>query len=354
MEALPATSVAEMMGSRGPVLGALPSRAAALPRAEPRRAPSLAALLGSVPRAGVVAALLAAASAWRGKRYSRCALVAATSSGHRRGLRRRTSAVAASAAAAASTEAPPRPPREEPTPFPPDRLFPWQVEDVLMLLCEEKVEQDALIEALAELQDLHEYDRQWIQWPRRLVETEESRYKKGCCQLLKGILHCIEKAPPGVRRAAIDLFYSLVIGGCRLTRVPTTLLVDAGAVEIISKVAAETSDQTTFAVLHEIAAFVPSEMLTILIEEGALEAALNTIQEDSHPMEQLMALELVTSLAKRSPAKTAEAGAYEAVKAIDNEALVPKRNKIMNLLRPLIENPGEPALTNIRIGGLKY
>lgn len=349
-EALPAARVAHVMGCRGPALGTLPSCAAVLPRAESRQAPSFAALLGPARRAGVVA-LLAAATAWRGRRYNRCVLVAAHSLEHRQG-RRRNSKVAA--AAATATEAPPRPPKEEPTQFPPDKLFPWQVEDVLLLLCEEKVEQDALIDALQELQDLHEYDRQWIQWPRRLAEAGENRYKKGTCQLLKGILHCIANAPPSVQRVAIDFFFSLVIGGSRMTRVPTTLLVDTGTVEVLCKVAAETQDQTTFAILHEIAAFVPTAMLTILIEEGALEAALNTIQEDSHPMEQLMALELVTSLAKRSPAKTAEAGAYEAVKAIDNEALVPKRNKIMNLLRPLIENPGEPALTNIRIGGLNY
>lgn len=262
----------------------------------------------------------------------------------------------AASAGTAAAEAPPRPPKEEPTPFPPDEMFPWQVTQVLDILDEERPRKDELIDALQELQDLHEYDRQWAIWPQRLAEVRGSPYRRGLFLLLRGILRCVEKASGSVRAVAVDLLYSLIVGGCRLTRVPPTFVVEAGAVGALCRAAYETSDRTVFQVLTEVSRHVPVEMLPALINNGAIEAALDAIQEDAAaPLEQLAALDLVLSLSKRAPAKAVQAGAFEAVKAVSNEALVPRRNKIMNLLRPIVENPsGKSPGTNIRIGGLKF
>mmetsp|Transcript_63385 Transcript_63385/g.114218 ORF Transcript_63385/g.114218 Transcript_63385/m.114218 type:complete len:98 (+) Transcript_63385:2-295(+) len=97
-------------------------------------------------------------------------------------------------------------------------------------------------------------------------------------------------------------------------------------------------------------------MLPGILDRGAIESALRIIDNaGSSPLDQLGALDLVLAFSKRAPAKVSQVGAYDIVKGVTNEVLIPRRNKIMNFLRPLVQNEGElVAPTNIRVGGLKY
>lgn len=258
------------------------------------------------------------------------------------------------AATIAQAEAPPSPPREAPTPFPADQIFPVPVRRLLDILDEEQPVKEDLLEALQDLQDLHESDRQWAIWPLHIADAKKTKYGRGLFMLLRGIIRCIGQAPGPVRMTATDLLYSLIIGGVVLTRVPPVFVVECGGAGALCRAARETADRTVLQVLIEISRQVPNQMLPALIDGGALDAAIFVLEEqDSTPLDQLAALDFILSLAKRAPAKTAKAGAYDAVKVVDNQALIPRRNKIMNFLRPLVEDDGA-VKTNIRIGGLKF
>eukprot|EP00434_Breviolum_minutum_P027587 symbB.v1.2.024399.t1/scaffold2307.1/size82757/4 len=170
-----------------------------------------------------------------------------------------------------------------------------------------------------------------------------------------GILRCIDQdKSEDLRMVALNTLLSLMIGGCTLTRCPPTFVVEAGAVAILCKVANENDDATAL----ELARLAPDTMLPAFIEQGSADACIKVLEQSgADPMDQLTALNLLLSLTKRAPAPIAATGAYEVVKGVSNVALIPRRNKIMNFLRPLVHHEGDstdsPPLTNIRTVSLK-
>merc|ERR550532_1784574 len=100
---------------------------------------------------------------------------------------------------------------------------------LLDILDEERPDEEELVAALQDLQDLHEYNRQWATWPVHVEEVRRSAYKRGMFLLLRGILLCIEKDDGRVRAAAVDLLDALVVGGCSLTQIPAVFVVECGA-----------------------------------------------------------------------------------------------------------------------------
>lgn len=265
--------------------------------------------------------------------------------GRRRGLAARGSA----------RQAPPRPPKEEPTPFPSEPIFPPAAFHLLELFYEDP-DSEEMVDALEDFQDLHETDRHWGRFPEHVADCRSSAYNKGQLKILQGILKCIEQEKSeDLRLIGLNTLLSLMIGGCTLTRCPPTFVIEAGAVEILCKVADESEDATALEILLELARMAPDTMLPAIIEQGSAEACIKVLENSgADPMDQLTALNLLLSLTKRAPAPIAATGAYEVIKGVSNVALVPRRNKIMNFLRPLVRHEGEnPPLTNIRTAGLK-
>lgn len=309
------------------------------------------------PRSGARAAPAAAAAA--------AALVAAAGAVARPRARRpgagrargSTRAASTRRAVAAAAEAPAK---EAPTPFPRDPVFGPELKRLLQRLPgpgEQPTEEGAIIEALEDVQDLHGYDKQWVDWPRHREEAKTTPYYQGLFRVLRGILRCIGEAEnEDLRDAAVELLYSLCVNGSNLTRLPAELLLECGAVGPLCRVVEELADRSALQILCDISRRLPSPMLVAVINSGAIRAAISVLeQRGTHPLVQLAALDVILALSKRAPAKVAQAGAYDAVKIVANPALAPRRNKIMNFLRPLVQHDGDTApLTNIRIGGLKF
>jgi len=226
------------------------------------------------------------------------------------------------------------------------------------LLAEEYPDETDLCNAMEDIQDIHEYDMQWVEWPLSVDEVRRSPYKKGLFQMLRGILRMIAQGRGRVRTTAISLLPSLVIGGATLTRVPAKFAVECGAISSLCRAAREGSESAVLGIIRHIAVNAPSEMLTTVIDGGAIESAIAILHKEvAAPLDQLTALDLILALAKRAPAKVAQVGTYDAVKIVSNEALVPRRNKILNFLRPLVQDGDTTsggAGTTIRIGGLKF
>lgn len=252
----------------------------------------------------------------------------------------------------------PRRVREPPTPFPKDKLFHSAVLRLLGIFDDNDpdVDEDNLIDALLNVEELHGYDRQWIEWPAHADEARRSEYALNSCKLLRGILGCIVSPDGLVRDAAVNLLHAVCTTGTQFTKLPPILLVELDGVSPVCRTAENDEDMKLLAVLTELARQGTPEILPSLIDGGALTTALTLLDNPrSFPLEQLASLDLILAFAKRSPAQTAKAGAYDAVKVVSNEALVPRRNKIMNFLRPLVQHDGDNApQTNIRIGGLKF
>ncbi|CAE7253850.1 unnamed protein product [Symbiodinium natans] len=174
---------------------------------------------------------------------------------------------------------------------------------------------------------------------------------------VSGILRCIEQsASEDLRTVAVDTLLTLMIGGCVFTRCPASFVVEAGAVTTLCELANDAEDAATLEILLELVRLAPESMLPDIVEQGAVQACIKVLESGgASPMDQLSALNLLLALSKRAPAPVAQSGAYEAVKDINNVALVPRRNKIMGLLRPLVQHDGDvPPLTNIRTGGLRF
>ncbi|CAE7934713.1 hypothetical protein AK812_SmicGene42873 [Symbiodinium microadriaticum] len=159
-----------------------------------------------------------------------------------------------------------------------------------------------------------------------------------------------------LRSAAVDTLLTLLIGGCVFTRCPASFVVEAGSVKTLCDLANETEDASTLEILLELVRLAPDAMLPDIVEQGAVQACVKILENSaSSPMDQLSALNLLLALSKRAPAPVAQSSAYEVVKDITNVALVPRRNKIMSFLRPLVQHDGDvPPLTNIRTGGLQF
>lgn len=246
--------------------------------------------------------------------------------------------------------------REPPTPFPRDKLFPQVLENLLRLLLKEKPNEEQLLIAIEEVQDEHEYNMQWMWWPKHIQDAKYDVRTKGCFQCMRGLVSCVENGSEPVRIAAVSLILSLLTGGTNNTRVPVSFAVECGVVKALCLAAREDYNAETFAVIRHIAVTVPTEMLSTVIKGGAIDAAVELLEAGmASPMDQLAALDLLMAMAKRAPAKTAEAGAYDVVKLVSNPTLVPRCNKIMNFLRPLVEHEGDGRITtNIRIGGLRF
>lgn len=210
--------------------------------------------------------------------------------------------------------------------------------------------------ALNSMQDVHEYDMQWVSWPKTLAEVRKNPYERGCFQVIRGIVRCIKDPRGRVRDAAVSLMLSLNVGGARVTRLPPQMAVTCGVVSGLCQVARDSGDADALTVIRRLACELPNEMIPALIDGGAIEASIAVLNDfTAPPLDHLAALDLILALAKRAPAKTAEAGAYDAVKIVHSAALVPRRNKIMNFLRPVVQGDSHgQAGTNIRIGGLKF
>jgi len=246
---------------------------------------------------------------------------------------------------------------DEPTAFPADRLFPPEVEAVLKMF-EGKPSEEDLVAGMEMLQDLHEMDRQWVEWPRYADEARKNKYANGLFRLMRGVLRCVKLGQGDVCFAAVDLLASLLTGGSAMTRLKPNFLVQCGGISALCRVASGTGDSQAINILTELSRNASASMLPSIISGGAPRAAVELLTDPtSEPMDQLAALDLLSALAKRAPAKVAQAGAYEAVMNIANPALAPRRNKIMSLLRPIVR-PGDedtaPATTNIKVGGLKF
>jgi len=258
----------------------------------------------------------------------------------------------------ATRQVPPRPPKEEPTPFPSEPKFPPAAFRLLELSLKDSDLQE-MVDALEDFQDLHETDRHWGQFPDHVADCRNIAYNKGQLKILQGILRCIDQdKSEDLRMVALNTLLSLMIGGCTLTRCPPTFVVEAGAVAILCKVANENDDATALEILLELARLAPDTMLPAIIEQGSADACIKVLEQSgADPMDQLTALNLLLSLTKRAPAPIAATGAYEVVKGVSNVALIPRRNKIMNFLRPLVHHEGDstdsPPLTNIRTVSLK-
>lgn len=238
---------------------------------------------------------------------------------------------------------------EEPTPFPKDKLFEPEMEEFLQLISEPKPSRQAVQDAMAGMMELQEFDQQWVQWPRRIAEAMKTPYGKGCFKTLRGILRIIDKASGEVQFDAIDLLEAFIRGGSVGTQIPVSFLVECGGVEILCNCVREGYDAKAMKILIDLARSAPLEMLPALISGGAVRTAISLLDSEVPPLDQMGALELLSALCKRAPAQVAKEGAYDAVKAIDNEVLTGRRNKIMNFLRPLVEHKGELSPgTNIR------
>mmetsp|Transcript_108591 Transcript_108591/g.306141 ORF Transcript_108591/g.306141 Transcript_108591/m.306141 type:complete len:358 (-) Transcript_108591:76-1149(-) len=267
--------------------------------------------------------------------------------------------VAVSASASPTVDAPPkRKQREAPTPFPEDELFHPAMKRLMEILAQDRPREHELEDALYDLQDVHGSDMQWAIWPKTIDEARTSTYARGCFRLLRGIVRVIAQGRGPCRSAAVSLLLSLMVGGANLTQVPAVLAVQCGAVSALCRAAREGEDTTVLGVIRHIAVNAPTQMIATVIDGGAIEAAIAVVhRETAAPMDQLTALDLILSFAKRAPAKTVQVGTYDAIKVVTNEAIVPRRNKILNLLRPVVEHNGssqEATTTNIRIGGLKF
>lgn len=208
-----------------------------------------------------------------------------------------------------------------------------------MLFNQEQPDLQALLEGLEEFQYLHQSDRQWGEFPDHVADVPNVAYNRGIFKLVRGIMKCVEQERSSeLRFAAIDTLHAILLGGSNFTRCPPTFFVEMGCVGMLCKVCKESTDSSVLEMLLEISRMAPAEMLPLVIENGAVEPCTKILEdESSHPMEQLTALDLLLSLSKRAPGPVVSAGVYEAVKVVENPVLVSRRNKIMNLLRPLVE-----------------
>lgn len=273
------------------------------------------------------------------------------------GVLRQAAATVADAATTVESEADDGEEKEEPpTPYPKNKLYPLRLSRLLKLTLDDNAEEEEIIEAMELVQDLHEFERQWVQWPVSVEDARTSKYKRGLFMFLRGMVRYIRGHNANVRDAAVELMYALCVRGTNMTRVPPVLAVEVGAFRALCTVGQSGASSDTLQVIWTIIINSPVEMVPTMIKAGALDVALHFLQSEvSSPMDLMSALDVIFALTKRAPAKVAQAGAYELVKGIDNDVLVPKRNKIMNLLRPLVQSEEDMApKTNIRPGGLKY
>eukprot|EP00930_Biecheleria_cincta_P014998 TRINITY_DN12660_c0_g1_i1.p1 TRINITY_DN12660_c0_g1~~TRINITY_DN12660_c0_g1_i1.p1 ORF type:complete len:335 (-),score=61.27 TRINITY_DN12660_c0_g1_i1:57-1037(-) len=236
-------------------------------------------------------------------------------------------------------EPPPRPPKEEPTAFPRDKLFPPAVFDLLVLFTQDQPDLQELMDGLEEFQYLHQSDRNWGKFPAHVADVPDVAYNRGIFKLVRGIMKCAEQERSSeLRFVAIDTLHAILLGGCNYTKCPPTFFVEMGCVGMLCKICQENTDTAILEMILEISRMAPAEMLPLVIENGAIEPCIKILEDDgSHPMEQLTALELLQSLSKRAPGPLISAGVYEAVQLVENPVLVSRRNKILKLLRPLVQ-----------------
>jgi len=256
------------------------------------------------------------------------------------------------------------PPYEEPTPFPADPLFKLPEFEMAIKLMpksdDEELDDDRrqeLFYALEYILDVHNSDRQWIKWPDRMQMSRKSPMFLSCFKFLRGLrILCLEDDDE-LRELAMEVTFCFSCGGYFLSRVPPAMLVECGFVETLVQLGEETYDRYTFQVLVEIITKGSREYVTKVIRAGAIQVALSLLDsQEALPLQQLAALDLLVTLCQRAPIKVAEAGCYDAVKIVRNPALIPRRNTIMNMLRPLVKQKGDDspvAVTNLGIGGVK-
>jgi len=261
--------------------------------------------------------------------------------------------------ASTATEAPPK--REAPTPFPKDKLFKPQMERALLLLPkegEEAEDPEELVDVLDELIEMHEWDRQWVLWPRRLAHVRGNSYNFGLYKFVRGLLRCIDQSyDEDLRVVSIELFHALIVEGVTLTKIDPIFAIECGSLPIVARAAHETMLEPAIETLRKLITTGPAQVVPTAINLGVVKIGIDIVQSQGRalPMAHLAALDMLVSLAKLSPARCVEVGLYESVKIVANPALVPRRNRILNLLRPLVEHEGEEEMTtNIRFGGVPW
>jgi len=272
-----------------------------------------------------------------------------------------TACFAGSTEGATATEAPPQ--REAPTPFPKDKLFKPEMERLLRMLpnegeqvAEEDVEE--LAEAMEDLQYLHETDQQWVRFPMRIADARKNAYNFGLYKFTRGLLRVMAQSEePDLREVAVDLFHSLLHDGVTQTRLEIGFVCECNAIPVLAKIARETMSQSAIESLDRIISNGPPQVVPSVVKAGVIDIGIDVIQSQgrSLPMAHLAALDMLVKLAQRTPSLCVQAGLYEAVKIVANPAMAPRRHRIMNLLRPLVDHEGDEApTTNIRIHGIKW
>lgn len=264
------------------------------------------------------------------------------------------------AAVAADVADPPasEPDVQEPTPFPADKLFKVPMERFLVLLHEEDPDEEALLDAMEGMIELQDFNRQWVVWPPTVAEARRTPYGRGLFKTVCGILRFIEDGEDELQEVATDLLNAFLCRGSTMTRVKSGFLVECGVVKAIRRASQATGDRLLVDILTKVSQTAPLTMIEKVVKDGAPQVAIEVLEdEESEPLEQLAAVQLLASLAKKAPVWTAESGAYEAVMNIDNPALESKRNKVMELLRPVRTKDDEDVKTkiasNLKVGGIE-
>jgi len=236
--------------------------------------------------------------------------------------------------------------------MPKAKIWPDEVSDLAKAISNADRSEDEVVDALLNIQAMHERNPSWVrEWPASLSEGRKSMsglwapgrdgssyvYKRGLIGMVRGILRCVDSSNVDVSASAVECLHSLCSEGREQDRIPATLLVQAGALSPLCRALSRRRDSWGLSILVYVARSVPMVMVPTIIQSGAILAALDTLDsKDVPPMEQFVALELIATLTKRAPTAVAEAGAYEAVQSVSNPVLVPKRNKIMDMLAPLL------------------
>lgn len=229
---------------------------------------------------------------------------------------------------------------------------------MLALFIEEDADDEELISAIESFMTMAEDTMLWGEFPQDITQQRDQQRDKGMLAILRGLLQCVDqKRTPELRFTAIAALEDLITrqSQSKLSMVSAKLAVEVGLLPIMCRAASEARSRPVLQVLSLVANKAPVQMLPTVVNEGAVEACKEIILDSgSEALLLLAALDLLGVLARRSPRLLVRADVYNTVKMVDAAILFSRRNKIMNLLRPLMNHrDGEPLLTTIRRAGSK-